>query len=419
MGLLAQGVAMALVLLVSSTASSQEPVSSFRLPEIRTDELCLPEDPAYKPFLESPLSEYEPNQVLLYWPDAATIPDDLANSEQIPLDNLGGAILIVHPQGNQTLTSLKETLQKAHADAVVDLNTRYYPLGGARQYMASQIALPPSDGPAAAIGLVDGMVDAIPALAKAKIFQRDFRDGLPPSANDHASAIASLIAGNDNAAPFHGVARSASIHVAAVMGQDSEGRPHTNVVRVARALDWLMGTDVRVINLSFGGPPNAMMAKLFHRLSTRQVVLVAAMGNSGPLAPPSYPAAYPGVIAVTATNSADDIYLHASQGSHVSLAAPGEHIWVPLSNGGRYVSGTSYAAALVSGTIARILALRPDWNSSATKEHLCLHARDLGPVGIDPVFGCGRVNVGASLAPLTKASNVAHIVKQPKNISLQ
>ena len=71
------------------------------------------------------------------------------------------------------------------------------------------------------------------------------------------------------------------------------------------ALDWAAEQEVRIVNMSFVGPDNELLEAACADARERDLVLVAAAGNNGPKAPYGYPAAYPGVIAVTATDDED------------------------------------------------------------------------------------------------------------------
>ena len=127
-------------------------------------------------------------------------------------------------------------------------------------------------------------------------------------------------------------------------------------------------------------------------------MLVAAAGNDGPQAPEAYPAAYPEVIAVTATDVDDKSLAVANRGSYVAVAAPGVDIFVAAPNGGYdYSTGTSVAAAHVSGLAALLIERNPGLTPDAIRAILVRTARDLGPPGRDDEFGAGLVNAYEAL----------------------
>jgi subtilisin family serine protease len=75
------------------------------------------------------------------------------------------------------------------------------------------------------------------------------------------------------------------------------------------------------------------------------IILVAAAGNGGPQAPPTYPAASPNMIAVTATDNRDQLFSNACRGLHISVAAPGVDVMAPATAGTyQVVTGTSIAS---------------------------------------------------------------------------
>jgi subtilisin family serine protease len=122
-------------------------------------------------------------------------------------------------------------------------------------------------------------------------------------------------------------------------------------------------------------------------------VLVAAVGNDGPAAPPLYPASYAGVVGVTGVDPRQRVLPEAAQGPQVMFAAPGSELAVAGTDGRAYVTarGTSFAAPLVAGLLARQLR---EPSLAASQDALALLARDavdLGAPGRDPVFGVGLV----------------------------
>lgn len=322
------------------------------------------------------------------------------------LENLGGAVAVFQAPGTAAVSEFCEQLRQQFPTAVVDLNTRYRPLaqpqGRPRIYLPERIDQPKSSATETAIsairvGIVDGPVARTSALTGAKIVRKSFLSGAEvPAPATHATAIASLIAGHDLTAGFIGIAPQAQLYSAEIMraiGPDDV----TNSALLIRAIDWLLAEKVQVINLSLGGPGDLVMERAFARLGTLPVVIVAAAGNGGPWATPAYPAAYPGVIAVTATDAADNLYAQANHGAYIALAAPGVDIWVPDADYGHYVTGTSFAAAAVSAASALLLAQGPMVPSTSMTQRLCRGARDLGARGTDTAFGCGLIQIGVAL----------------------
>jgi subtilisin family serine protease len=96
---------------------------------------------------------------------------------------------------------------------------------------------------------------------------------------------------------------------------------------------------------------------------------------------------------VTATDADDRLLKVANRGRHIALAAPGVDIVLPATGGGYQVSsGTSVAAAHVSGIVALLLELKPGLAPDAARKILQSTARDLGPKGRDDQFGAGVAN---------------------------
>ncbi len=355
----------------------------------------------------------EAGQVVVYW--ASTDEADAAlaalaqGSRMVPLqsgrlDNLGGVLVVFQLPAQAEAQAFRERLLREFPGLAVDLNVHYRPLSqpSPRIYLPQKIDAPGPGNKAGGItgvrvGVVDGPIAAIPALMLARIARKSFLGhtdiAAPP---DHATAIAVLMTGRDANAGFTGIAAGTSLYSAEIMRAAGPDTLATSAA-LARAIDWLLGEKVQIINLSLGGPGDAVMARVFARLADMPVVVVAAAGNGGPAAPPPYPAAYRGVIAVTATDAADRPYGAANRGAYITLAAPGVDLWVPDEASGHYVSGTSFAAAVATVGSAWLLAKNPYFDRHALVRRLCRDARDLGAPGPDPVFGCGLMQISASL----------------------
>ena len=174
------------------------------------------------------------------------------------------------------------------------------------------------------IGIIDSSVDHThDAFADASITTRRFVDNDAPP-NFHGTAIASIIAGND---PFAlGLAPRAELFAAEVFDETVEQGEFASTVSLIKALNWLVTQQVSVINISLAGPPNRLLETALARVRERGVIAIAAAGNGGPMAQPMYPAAYPQVVAVTATDARGRAFRLANRGEYVDIAAPGVNI---------------------------------------------------------------------------------------------
>jgi subtilisin family serine protease len=155
--------------------------------------------------------------------------------------------------------------------------------------------------------------------------------------------------------------------------------------------------------MSFTGPHDALLEHGITAASDRGAIIVAAAGNGGPTAPPAYPAAYAPVIAVTAVDHADRRYARANLGRYIALAAPGvDVLTASADHAHRIQSGTSFAAAHVSGIIAMMLEGNADLTADAARGALLATADDLGPPGRDEQYGVGRANAFAALRMIVR-----------------
>jgi subtilisin family serine protease len=180
------------------------------------------------------------------------------------------------------------------------------------------------------------------------------------------------------------------------------------VTSLVAAIEALAERGVRVINMSLSGPANEVLQKAIAAAQAKGIVIVAAAGNNGAGAEPSYPAAYPGVVAVTAVDHELNVYRRATQGSYVDLSAPGVNVWTASAQGsGRLRTGTSYAAPFVSAAAGMLLASDPALDAKALQSRLEAYTRDLGKPGRDPTFGFGLIQMAGLCAPPADLAPVA------------
>ncbi|MEM6622784.1 MAG: S8 family serine peptidase [Pseudomonadota bacterium] len=234
------------------------------------------------------------------------------------------------------------------------------------------------------IGIIDaGVAASHPALIAGRITQERFVAGDQPPVTDHGSLMADLLIGPGRLA-------DAALFSANVVDPAQGDGDAAGVVSILRAVDWMRLNDVALVNISLAGPRNKLMNRALGRAASDGMVFVAAAGNSGPGAPPQFPAAFAFVLAVTAIDQDQAVYAQAVRGDHIDVAAPGVDILVPSAGGLKIKSGTSVAAPFVTAALAADPQLA---NTSIERARRDLRARamDLGSPGWDPVFGAGLV----------------------------
>jgi subtilisin family serine protease len=215
------------------------------------------------------------------------------------------------------------------------------------------------------------------------------REGTRASGRQHGTAVASILIGSpDSTTP--GLLPRARLLAVDTFHRDGQDE-RSDAFSLLAGLDLLAGRGVRVINLSLNGPPNDTLRQMIERLDAAGIVVVASAGNDGPKAEPTYPAAYPSVVAVTAVDGNGTVYRRAAQGPHIDLAAPGVSVWAAASiRGARPKTGTSFAAPYV--TAAAYLLTENAAEPETVLDRLLSLTEDIGEPGRDPVFGYGLLN---------------------------
>ncbi|MDQ8732580.1 S8 family serine peptidase [Bradyrhizobium sp. LHD-71] len=209
----------------------------------------------------------------------------------------------------------------------------------------------------------------------------------------HGTGIAGAIAARSR---LLGSAPGARLLAIRAFGATVSGAESTSFV-VLKGLNYAVEHGAQIVNMSFAGPNDPLLERGLAAAAKRNIVLIAAAGNAGPKSPPLFPAADRNVIAVSATDSADKLFAASNRGNHLALAAPGVDLLLPAPDEKYQVaSGTSFAAAYVSGLAALIIERNPGAGPDLVRRILTDTARDLGPKGKDDQFGAGLANALAA-----------------------
>ena len=291
------------------------------------------------------------HEIFAWAPSAAALAVAQAEGLRVVRDSGDDALRTVVlrvPDGADTAAVLAR-LRALDPEGVYDFNHIY--TGSA----ASPLETPVRNAAATKairIGLVDSGVDSShDVFGDARIARWGCGGKDYPSA--HGTAVAALMVGRS--ARFHGVAPQASLYAADIYCDSPTGGAAD---QIAGALAWMARQQVGVINLSLVGPPNQALERIVGAMQQRGHLIVAAVGNDGPAAPPLYPASYPGVVGVTAVDRNNRPLPEAARGPQVMFAAPGNNMVsaAPGSPAYRAVRGTSFAAPLVAALLAESLA---------------------------------------------------------------
>jgi thermitase len=168
---------------------------------------------------------------------------------------------------------------------------------------------------------------------------------------------------------------------------------------VAQGIIWAADNGAKVINLSLG---NYAAAQFLHDAVKyafdKDVVLIAATGNDN-TEQPGYPAAYPEVFAVSATDINKQKAHFSNFGQYVDVVAPGVNIASTYPNN-QYaaLSGTSMASPHVAALAALIRSSNPLLKNTEVMEIMRQTAKDLGAKGRDPYYGFGQIDVVNALS---------------------
>ncbi len=277
--------------------------------------------------------------------------------------------------------------------------------GDASQYVLNELQIDQAHqiatGKNVLVAVIDSEIDAKhPDLAGTIVRNLDALGGAE-APHLHGTAMAGAISAHGK---LLGIAPDAQI-LAAHAFDDTAGIAKGTSFAIYKSLQWAADNSARVVNMSFAGPADPTLRRLLAAAYDKGIVLIAAAGNAGPQAEPAYPAADPNVIAVTATDSDDHIFKMANRGRYVAVAAPGVDI-IALAPSDTYElsTGTSIAAAHVSGIAALLLERKPSLKPADIRAILIATAKAPGPPVPDSDFGAGVVSAYRALASLDRGA---------------
>ena len=239
------------------------------------------------------------------------------------------------------------------------------------------------------IAVIDSEIDVTHPDLEGAVAQRFDAVGAPEKPHPHGTGMAGAIAAHQR---LLGTAPGARLLAVQAFSSNAANAESTTF-NILKGINWSVQERARIINMSFAGPKDPSLERALKAAYDKGIVLIAAAGNAGPKSPPLFPGANPYVIAVTATDVDDKLFTGANRGKYISVAAPGVDILVPApENSYQLTTGTSVAAAEVSGIVALLLERNPKLTPADIRRILTASARRLGPGERDNDFGSGLID---------------------------
>jgi subtilisin family serine protease len=282
----------------------------------------------------------------------------------------------------------------------------------------------PAPGPGKPITLVDSGVDiSHPEFASRPDTTMLNDQELVLDEDDHGTEVASVIG-----APVNGVGIAGVYPQAVLRSWDASPLGFITTASAVRGIVAAANRGPGVINMSFGGEsPDPLIGNAVLYAVRHGSVVVASSGNDGLAGNPlSYPASYPHVLTIGATEESGIVSSFSSESVDVDLVAPGRRITVaePLSydpSGYVQVSGTSFSAPMVAAAAAWVWTMRPQLDNTQVFDVMRMSAHDLQPTGYDQASGFGLLDIPKALEypapakdPLEPNDDIAQV--KPKGI---
>lgn len=330
----------------------------------------------------------------------SVIQDEVASKVNLrvekKLEELETEIISVQPgKEAETIVELRDDPNIEYIEPDVIYGIDYIPNDPewSKQYALPKVSAPQAwdktRGDGIKVAVVDSGIDLDhPDLAAKIILSKNFSSA--PSATDiqghgtHVAGIVAAITGNDIGTV--GGCPGCQLINAKVLADDAKG----TCSDIADGIMWAADNGAKVISMSFGSSSACQTYEnAINYAWNKGAVLIATAGNNGDQTI-RYPAYYPNVVAVAATNSNDEKHSTSSYGTWVDVAAPGDSIYSTLPDGYGYKSGTSMAAPLVSAVAALIWSTPLGTSNTTVRDQLQNTADRI--TGTGTMWKYGRIN---------------------------
>src|ERR1043166_1378548 len=319
----------------------------------------------------------------------------------------GGTLIRFRIAGGQGAADMvrameAEQLGIAQPNYVYDVAQQPATPAGPDQYVADKLKLAEvhrtATGKGVLIAIIDSQIDLRHPELAGSIAESFAAVGQTEKPHTHGTGMLGAIVSQGRLMGIAPGAKALAIHAFAT---GTRQPPQATTQAIIAGLEFALEKGARVINMSFAGPYDPMLQVALKKAAERGAILIAAVGNAGPKSPPLYPAADPHVIGVTATDQNDEPYTGANRGAYVAVAAPGVNVIAPAPEAAyQLTTGTSVAAAHVSGVAALLLERHPNADAATILEVLTASSRKLTSDARDDQVGWGLIDPASALSEL-------------------